>query len=654
MNNIFINFGSSTKRNDNLQTGGFGIGAKTPWCYTDAFTITTISREPNGWLAKRSYSAIAEGNKFKLLQLGETILIDETDETIPLEDRHTGTIISITVNKDDFQSFSNKTLYFSKFWDVKPELVGVNPVPEYEIYNPILEGLGFKIYKSYANEWASGSPFAIVDGIPYKIDAESLKTKCTDHQTAIILKRTDINIYFKIGELDLSLSREALQYTQKTSDLLIKRASEIAEYIIKSAGEAIKNAPTYLEAHKEFHKYHSSFPVIGNWKSVSWNGIPLLHNGTIGFPYGYSNDDKCVSFRRADYDQHRKRKQFNTWSKESLNLVENDIPVIIIDVDGEINKNRIIHFIESQPNYNQHSRNRCFLLKFSTAPAVAVALDEWKKKNNWDLLKDEFTIFYSKLPDRPRKKREVTSGTTVVSHVVQSYVLQAGDAYFSDVSIDLKTETGYYVEVDRKNVVANSKCNEISIDETCNIKIGKILTALGISKVYGIPTRFLHKVGPNLKPLFSKENLTKCQNCVDSVYTPEFIKFLENNESYDEPVYKVINILTKISNKLDNGHIINKYIESDTNFRNMQKQYTNWSRNTSNIDDMKKVIKDLVVPEIKPKNSMFDVTLDMIYSAYPLFQIVVSQYYSGDTTEHIKELTFYIQKKDEEALKPAP
>ena len=37
--NIFIKYAASTKRDDNTQTGGFGLGAKTPFAYTDSFTI---------------------------------------------------------------------------------------------------------------------------------------------------------------------------------------------------------------------------------------------------------------------------------------------------------------------------------------------------------------------------------------------------------------------------------------------------------------------------------------------------------------------------------------------------------------------------------------------------------------------------------------
>ena len=38
---VFVLYGASTKRDSNNQTGGFGIGAKSAWSYTDSFTVTT-------------------------------------------------------------------------------------------------------------------------------------------------------------------------------------------------------------------------------------------------------------------------------------------------------------------------------------------------------------------------------------------------------------------------------------------------------------------------------------------------------------------------------------------------------------------------------------------------------------------------------------
>ena len=41
MYEIYCVYGASTKRTDNDQTGGFGLGCKAPFAYTDSFRVTS-------------------------------------------------------------------------------------------------------------------------------------------------------------------------------------------------------------------------------------------------------------------------------------------------------------------------------------------------------------------------------------------------------------------------------------------------------------------------------------------------------------------------------------------------------------------------------------------------------------------------------------
>ena len=49
MNKIFLNYGASTKRDSNDLIGGLGLGAKTPFAYSDTFTVLTVCN----WKKKR-------------------------------------------------------------------------------------------------------------------------------------------------------------------------------------------------------------------------------------------------------------------------------------------------------------------------------------------------------------------------------------------------------------------------------------------------------------------------------------------------------------------------------------------------------------------------------------------------------------------------
>ena len=91
MRNIYGNYLSSTKRGDNSTIGGFGLGSKVPFAYTDSFFIETVY----------------DGTKYKYLcyidesQLGAISTLDITES-----DKPNGTEIIIPVkNRFDKQKF---------------------------------------------------------------------------------------------------------------------------------------------------------------------------------------------------------------------------------------------------------------------------------------------------------------------------------------------------------------------------------------------------------------------------------------------------------------------------------------------------------------------------------------------------------------------
>ncbi len=91
MQNVYLQYGNSTKRDDNTQTGGFGLGAKTPFAYTDSFNIVTTTNDTDGKRRKRTYIAYIDET-----ELGAVSLVTEQES-----EEETGTIISLAVQKED-------------------------------------------------------------------------------------------------------------------------------------------------------------------------------------------------------------------------------------------------------------------------------------------------------------------------------------------------------------------------------------------------------------------------------------------------------------------------------------------------------------------------------------------------------------------------
>ena len=209
MDNIFLKYGGSTKRESDKFTGGFGIGAKTPFAYTDNFFISTIVEE-NGKRIEYLYQAIitsdGKDEVSRMIELGSS----ETKS-------QTGTKISVPLkNEEDRIKFENEVLFVTRFWSTKPTLIGFESQENnvgiiYENENIIAfnqnEMNGEKTLFDNNVKYV-----ALIDEIPYPLNHETLQNELkqkvsTDHKsTKWILK-------FKTGEVSVSGSREDIEYT---------------------------------------------------------------------------------------------------------------------------------------------------------------------------------------------------------------------------------------------------------------------------------------------------------------------------------------------------------------------------------------------------------------------------------------------------------
>jgi len=108
MENIFVNYGSSTKRNSNTQTGGFGIGAKSAFAYTDSFSITSF----------------VDGVKYLYVaHLGDEGGVNLVNKSATTEAN--GVEISIGVKTNDISSFREAVQRCIRYWSEPINLEGV-------------------------------------------------------------------------------------------------------------------------------------------------------------------------------------------------------------------------------------------------------------------------------------------------------------------------------------------------------------------------------------------------------------------------------------------------------------------------------------------------------------------------------------------------
>jgi hypothetical protein len=279
MSNIFIKYTASTKRIDNIQTGGFGLGAKTPFSYSDTFSIITVV---DG--VQYNYSCFIDETK-----VGKLMLMGESPTSEP-----NGTEIIIPVQPKNFNEFSTWTEQACRHWKVRPVIKGGHL--EWKEIIPILEGTNWTIAHS---EGYNRNCRLIIDGIEYPLELSVLK-KYAD-ASLIDSCMGDFIMHFGVGELSLSASREQVYVDEKTQRVLRERLSLVQKEIKKSTTDKIDSIPNLWLANIYYRKeLRQAFNNIRFLGTLTWKGIELgdsyAHTGTNVFAftkgkYGRRNSD---------------------------------------------------------------------------------------------------------------------------------------------------------------------------------------------------------------------------------------------------------------------------------------------------------------------------------------------------------------------------
>jgi hypothetical protein len=231
MKNVFLRYAASTKRNTNELTGGFGLGAKTPFSYTDKFSIETIVDGK-----KYLYVAVVDET-----QKGKILLLDERKTKKP-----NGTSIIIPIKIGDVSIFEDELIFYTLFWSVKPKFeltnrwdLSLGNLTDYPEFNfSILTNRNHLISKRVSNDqW-----ICLIDEIPY-LFSPPFEANETGHYSPPYLKV----LKFKNSELDITVNRENLQFTEKTKSKLQDSQSLLMEEAYRILTDSLKSQNNYFE-----------------------------------------------------------------------------------------------------------------------------------------------------------------------------------------------------------------------------------------------------------------------------------------------------------------------------------------------------------------------------------------------------------------------
>jgi hypothetical protein len=227
----YVQYTASTKRDSDSLTGGWGIGSKSGYAYTDSFTVVSIY---NGvkytWLAQ----SFPDGSgDFSLVSSVET-------------DEHSGVEIQITmIDEYDSSSFGDAVNFFSSFIDMPVKINGslIEEQDSHEVYS--CEDFRLAFYNVVDSRY-SKKIYIVQGGVPYPVDYSELENIFPEN-SILSSKIKQYDNYFSLcifvpnGTFMPDISRENIQFDSSGETL-----SKIASYIKAAESDLASKFDSYI------------------------------------------------------------------------------------------------------------------------------------------------------------------------------------------------------------------------------------------------------------------------------------------------------------------------------------------------------------------------------------------------------------------------
>jgi hypothetical protein len=234
--NIYTTYFESTKTASNEFIGALGLGSKSPFSYTDNFTVTAIKDGVKG-----VYTAfINEQGVPSIAKMMEEQTTDPAGVEVrfAVEDRY------------DFGKFRDEARSVYKYFKQRPVVSGNSDFKFSDV-----EYTEKDIIPGVHTTNSHGGSVAIMGNIAYPIDIPQADTTISNELKRMLA--CSLVMEFNIGELDFQASREGLSYIPQTIESIKRKLealnTQLAIHIAKEA-DAIDNLwkrAVYLQKRKD-------------------------------------------------------------------------------------------------------------------------------------------------------------------------------------------------------------------------------------------------------------------------------------------------------------------------------------------------------------------------------------------------------------------
>jgi len=273
----------SSKEDTNEQVGFLGLGSKSPFAYTDAFSVHAYDGE-----TKRTYALFLSSELVPQISLLTTVPCSEPR----------GFEVSITVKKDDYTEVQQKAATVFDAFAVRPTVDGrISPAEEV-----LDQGETWKIVRKPSGTGAYDSGVFVQQGcVRYPVNTSYISPdvrRLTNHRLVLIMP---------IGSVSVTPSRESLSYDTETVSNMraaVDRVIEDMRARVQAEVDKIRTLPQ-LQRAREAQKIMGAFnsflipDEVPEWTSLKLGKKSPLRSYTAR--YGFSREPvKQVELRNVN------------------------------------------------------------------------------------------------------------------------------------------------------------------------------------------------------------------------------------------------------------------------------------------------------------------------------------------------------------------
>lgn len=432
---IYTTYFASTRNDSDDYVGALGLGSKSPFAYTDQFTVTSYQ---DG----RAYAYSAYKNE----QGEPTIALLSDDPT----DEANGVEIRLNTQDNDGYDFLIAARKVYRFFPVCPNVTGQRL--DMEEHEPIFEGDGYKLYRG-----SSGLPAkvnVVMGNICYAVKQSTVSGKL-GYEGYLLLEA-------EIGECEIAASREELHMSEATiaaiQDRFDNAFADIHKQIEAELGDDLCRLQRVIQMQR--------FRQVMDFSSQPAARVP-------------TKVYKGYQLKRAEVRSGKLRLGYDSWESELNPRAETTYVFVQNDLDRDLkqsDKNKLRYYLSGKKGV--------FYL---------VAIEDEKIATEY---LGEISAKLSELPDPPKAQRTGRSGvshTYVKSLQMMNYrVSRMQDNWKSiDDLSNVDTTDAICVPRDGYDVVINGK--------RCSAGLAReFAEAMGYDRVYGIATRYYDRIREEL------------------------------------------------------------------------------------------------------------------------------------------------------------